>query len=384
MPAYSPSSKMADVTPAELIIVEVYGGRDVTDATTRKRREGPAILDPVLTLQLGEQKFKSEIIRHSSNPVWQQRFEFDIGSVSDSAVLVVTCEAAGTVWNSFLGEIRVPISDHKHVSIDFASQHWFPLQNPRLRKEDGSPGEIALKIGSNQKRMATKYSENLENRTVDDIYAEATELAKDSNESAHRSLNILMSTREIGDQTLSKMKEQGAQIERMQGDMDAVHNNMAQSERKLRGIESVWGALFNTVTSGNNRSHKKKAAADRAAMKERKKGDDRAHKAQVKDWEKDRSATRSNGKKRDNMIRPTTTSRAQMGQTEEKFYEYTDDTDRTLDAMDSLLDDLKGTALNMNTELDVQNKRLDILHRDVTTAQPRIEKAIGRCGAIVK
>jgi len=90
--------------------------------------------------------------------------------VSDSGVLVVTCEAAGTVWNSFLGEVRVPISDHKHISIDYASQHWFPLQNPRLRKEDGSPGEIALKIGSNQKRMATKYSESFENRSVDDMY----------------------------------------------------------------------------------------------------------------------------------------------------------------------------------------------------------------------
>jgi len=52
--------------------------------------------------------------------------------------------------------------------------------------------------------------------------------------------------------------------------------------------------------------------------------------------------------------------------------------------MDSILDDLKSTALNMNTELDVQNKRLDILHTDVSRAQPRIEKAIGRCGAIVK
>jgi len=241
-------------------------------------------------------------------------------------------------------------------------------------------------------------------------YAEATDLAKDSNDSAHRSLNILLSTREIGDQTLSKMKEQGTQIERMQGDMDTVHNNMAQSERKLRGIESVWGALFNTVTSSGNRSHKKKAAADRAAMKERKKGDERAHKASVKEWEKDRSAVRANSKKRDNMIRPAASARAQMGESEEKFYEYVDDTDRTLgtllawpcpallcsalpsadqflrltDQMDSILDDLKSTALNMNTELDVQNKRLDILHTDVSRAQPRIEKAIGRCGAIVK
>ena len=52
--------------------------------------------------------------------------------------------------------------------------------------------------------------------------------------------------------------------------------------------------------------------------------------------------------------------------------------------MDHVLDDLHGMAVEIGTELDVQNQRLDVLHRDVSKAQPRIEKAIGRCGAIVK
>ena len=51
------------------------------------------------------------------------------------------------------------------------------------------------------------------------------------------------------------------QIERMQGDMDTVHNNMAQSERKLRSIESPFGTLYNQFGKTSNRSHKKKALA---------------------------------------------------------------------------------------------------------------------------
>lgn len=70
----------APLPSPSLLVRVVYGGRDITDATTRKRREGPAILDPVLTLQLGEQKFKTEIIRHSSDPVWQQRFELYVST----------------------------------------------------------------------------------------------------------------------------------------------------------------------------------------------------------------------------------------------------------------------------------------------------------------
>merc|ERR1711907_655318 len=150
------------------------------------------------------------------NPQWQQEFKFDITDISPAAVLVVTCEDHGITWNTFLGEVRVPIADHKDVSIEYATQHWFPLNNPKLRKQDGSPGEVCMKIGTDQKGMVNKYMDDMDDRTVEDIYEEANVLAKESNDSAHRSLNILYQTREIGGTTMMRLKEQGMQIERMQ------------------------------------------------------------------------------------------------------------------------------------------------------------------------
>eukprot|EP01094_Clydonella_sp_ATCC50884_P008018 TRINITY_DN1729_c0_g1_i1.p1 TRINITY_DN1729_c0_g1~~TRINITY_DN1729_c0_g1_i1.p1 ORF type:complete len:384 (+),score=143.08 TRINITY_DN1729_c0_g1_i1:86-1237(+) len=368
------------------LIVELYGGRNITDGATVKSRSGPALKDPVVKLQLGSEKYQSDVVKQTMNPIWQQQFKFDITDISNAAVLVVTCEDHGITWNTFLGEVRVPIADHKDVSFEYSSQHWFALSNPKLRKKDGSPGEIALKIGTDQKGMVNKYMDGLDDRSVEDIYEEASVLAKESNESAHRSLNILYQTREIGSQTQGRLREQGMQIERMQGDMDTVHNNMAQSERKLRSIESVFGTLANQFTSSNNRSHKKKALADRKAVEMRKKADKTREKEKLKEWEATSKADKSNSRsrKRDQMIRRDPSVRQQMGVNEEEFYEYVDDTDRTLDQMDTVLDDLRGMATNIGTDLDVQNKRLDILHRDVSKAQPRIESAINRAGSIVK
>jgi uncharacterized protein YaaW (UPF0174 family) len=70
-------------------------------------------------------------------------------------------------------------------------------------------------------------------------YAEATELAKDSNESAHRSLNILMSTREIGDQTLSKMRDQGCTYKQTNKQTNKQIDRQANRQTGSLEIESV-------------------------------------------------------------------------------------------------------------------------------------------------
>ena len=56
------------------------------------------------------------------------------------------------------------------VSIEYATQHWFPLNNPKLRKQDGSPGEVCMKIGTDQKGMVNKYMDDMDDRTVEDMY----------------------------------------------------------------------------------------------------------------------------------------------------------------------------------------------------------------------
>lgn len=208
----------------------------------------------------------------------------------------------------------------------------------------------------------------------------------DGNRSAQRSLRLAEQTRDIQANTIMKLKEQGHQIERMQGDMDTIHNNMKQSERKLRSIESVWGSFANKVTSNRNSNYKKKAHQDRKILKKRKDEEGKNKKVKEKQWEEKRTADRKNStKKRDNMIARDPGRRGiEVGSQEEQFYAIIDDTDQQLDQLSGVLDDIKGISLDMGVELNEQNDRLDALRHDVDKAAPRMDSAIKRSRAILK
>ena len=192
--------------------------------------------------------------------------------------------------------------------------------------------------------------------------------------------------RDIQAETLLRLQQQGHQVERMQMDMDTVHNNMRQSERKLRSIESVWGSIANKVTSGANSNHKKKAHADRRLMKQRKLEEARNSKLKEKTFESQRTADRANSSKtRDNMVQKDPGARGvEVGSQEAQFYQIIDDTDQQLDILGDVLNDIKGISLDMGVELNQQNQRLDALRHDVDKAVPRMDGAIKRSRMILK
>lgn len=375
----------------KLLVVELYGGREITDPKTRNRAEGPAHLDVFCTLVLGEMKFQTEIIKSSMHPVWQTRFEFPIDNCLDSAVLVLTCYHSGMITNSFIGEIRIPIVEHKDIAFDYSVQHWFPLFNPKLKKSDGSPGEIGIRVGAigGDVLLTTptgEYGEILDDRNAEEIYAEANIIALEGNRSAQRSLKLAEQTRDIQANTMMKLKDQGQQIDRMQNDMDTLHNNMKQSERKLRGIESVWGSVANKVTSSRNSRYKKKAHMDRKLMKKRKAEEEKNLKLKKAQWEDRKDHDKSASKqKRDNMIAKTPGSReVERGTQEEQFYQIIDDTDKQLDKLVGVLDDIKNISLDMGIELNEHNERLGALSVDVNKAVPRMDNAIKRSRVLLK
>jgi hypothetical protein len=346
--------------------------------------------DVFCTLRLGSQKYQTEIIKTSMNPIWQTSFEFPIDNCLDSAVIEISCYHSGMVTNTFLGEVRIPVAEHKDMAYDFAQQHWFPLFNPKHRKKDGGSGELGIKIGAigGDVMMARtdEYGELIDDRTAEDIYEEANAVAMEGNKSAQRSLRLAEQTRDIQANTIMKLKDQGHQIERMQSDMDTIHNNMKQSERKLRSIESVWGSFANKVTSNRNSNYKKKAHQDRKIMKKRKQEEHKNKKIKESQWEEKRVADRKNSrKKRDNMIQRDPGARGvEVGSQEEQFYAIIDDTDQQLDQLVGVLDDIKGISLDMGVELNEQNDRLDALRHDVDKAAPRMDSAIKRSRAILK
>jgi len=376
---------------AKKLIVELYGGREITDPKTRNRKEGPMFCDVFCTLTLGKIKYQTEIIKNSMNPIWQTSFEFPIDNVLDSAVVEISCYHSGMVTNTFLGEVRIPVSEHKDIAYEYSNQHWFPLFNPKLRKKDGSAGELGIKVGAQGgdvvvHQRVDEYGELIDDRTAEEIYEEANAIAMDGNRSAQRSLKLAEQTRDIQAQTMMKLKEQGHQIERMQNDIDTVHNNMKQSERKLRSIESVWGSFANKVTSSRNKNYKKKAHQDRKLIKKRKDAEKKNRKIKEAQWEERRSADRANSrKKRDTMVRRDPGSRGvEVGSQEEQFYRIIDDTDQQLDQLVGVLDDIKSISLDMGVELNEQNDRLDALRHDVDKAAPRMDSAIKRSRAILK
>merc|ERR1712137_1492539 len=365
---------------AKKLIVELYGGREITDPKTRSRKEGPQFCDVFCILRLGNLKFHTEVIKTSMNPVWQTSFEFPIENCLDSAVIEISCYHSGMVTNTFLGEVRIPVSEHKDMAYDYAQQHWSPLFNPRHRKKDGGAGELGIKVGAQGGDITVK------DRTAEEIYEEANYHAMEGNKSAVRSLRLAEQTRDIQSNTVMKLKEQGHQIERMQSDMDTIHNNMKQSERKLRSIESVWGSFANKVTSNRNSSYKKKAHQDRKILKNRKKDEHKNKKIKEAQWEEKRTADRKNSRrKRDNMIQRDPGARGvEVGSQEEQFYAIIDDTDEQLNQLVGVLDDIKGISLDMGVELNEQNERLDALRHDVDKAAPRMDSAIKRSRAILK
>mmetsp|Transcript_106500 Transcript_106500/g.159315 ORF Transcript_106500/g.159315 Transcript_106500/m.159315 type:complete len:393 (-) Transcript_106500:87-1265(-) len=372
------------------LVVELYGGREITDPKTRARKEGPQFCDVFCTLRLGNIKYQTEIIKTSMNPVWQTSFEFPIDNCLDSAVIEISCYHSGMVTNTFLGEVRIPVTEHRDMAYAYAQQHWFPLFNPKHRKKDGGAGELGIKIGAQggdvPMERTDEYGTVIDDRTAEDIYEEANMVAMEGNKSAQRSLRLAEQTRDIQANTIMKLKDQGHQIERMQGDMDTIHNNMKQSERKLRSIESVWGSFANKVTSNRNSNYKKKAHQDRKIMKKRKTEEHKNKKIKEAQWEEKRTADRKNSrKKRDNMIQRDPGARGvEVGSQEEQFYAIIDDTDQQLDQLVGVLDDIKGISLDMGVELNEQNDRLDALRHDVDKAAPRMDSAIKRSRAILK
>ena len=217
-------------------------------------------------------------------------------------------------------------------------------------------------------------------------YSEANIYAMGGNVSAKTSLKLAEQMRDINVNTLGALKDQGKQIDGMQNDMDSFHNNMRQSERKLRGIESVFGSVANKITSSHNSRYKKKAKQDRELMKKRKSEEEKLRKEKQTQWKAKKEADKSAGKvKRDKMLtRAPGTRDGEHGSQESYFYQIMDDTEVQLGKLVGVLDDIKNISMEMHIELDEHLERLDALGTNVNKAIPRVDSAIKRSEILLR
>jgi hypothetical protein len=354
------------------LIIELMGGKDIV---------APVDSDIFCVCCCGKQQFKSEIVRNTANIIWQQIFQFDYDSLPNTAIIEISCYVSGFLSNTLIGDVRIPFIEHKDIAVNFSMCHWFSLYNPTISKNKGSIGEIGVKIGIDGFESEKEIDDESDNQTVEEIYKIANIYATDANNSAKRSLQLVEQTKEINAQTLITLKDQEAQMEKMQLDMETIHNNMRQSERKIRSIESVWGSLANKITSSNNTKHKRKANLDRKLAKKRQKNDEKIQELKEMRWKESRENDKLHNQRKP-MVKY---GKNVIGQNEENtFYEIYDETEHIAEKISNGLDDLKDISTNINVQLIIDRERVDALKYDVDRAIPRMDNATRKARSLIK
>lgn len=113
---------------------------------------GASSSDPFVTLEFGDTKMKTNIVKKSLEPIWMKLFELPVPSqgkkLGPLPALNVLVQDHDTLTSDFLGKVSVSASSLPALEADGAAPPtWYPLQN-----KDGSPSaslgqiQLALKL----------------------------------------------------------------------------------------------------------------------------------------------------------------------------------------------------------------------------------------------
>ncbi len=297
------------------------------------------------------------------------KFTFDLSSSEPSAVLTLTVKSSGLIYNTTICEAKLPISHYINVDFSYAQKHHINLFNDKEKVF----GSISIKLGS---ILATQLDHNnsyidYNELTSDEIFQDAEVIAKRNAESLERTMQLLSNTQQIGSDSLVELDRQGQKIEQFNRDVSRIKANMKESERRIRGIESLQGSLYNKVTSPFHT----KGCGDEIIKKEAKV--DKVYEKKVHKIEKDLSKIKA-GKEVVNRTKTYPKTDAEASYTMQA-----EENETVLDDMCHLLDNLKTTAYQLGVEIDTQNAGLNMLNRDVDDTRPKLDTCIRKCHALV-
>jgi hypothetical protein len=208
--------------------------------------------------------------------------------------------------------------------------------------------------------------------TVDERIKNAKEQERESRKAALRTLN---ETKATAVQTNTDLINQGERIKKMQDATAQIHDDMNVSEKFLRSIGSIWGALSNKFRDDNSAEHKS-ARSEYEAQFSTSSGSDNANNISKKTTEKPTKPTKV---KID--IKSFETSMKEVDVPHEitdpdlksEYEEFVRESDADLDEMLNGMKELKGIAYGMNGQIRDHNRRLTDLQSDVDLANSRIK-----------
>lgn len=322
-------------------------------------------------------KEKTEVVEANICPFWNQNFKFKVAG-AEKAVLIEVWDK-GFMGGDFLGQVSVPFSDN-------GRSKWYPLES-RGKKGENIAGDLKVKIvvtgsianvakseltgsggGRNQRSANEDQMDEQTKKTMQTI-REAESVAKDSKQTMARVLGKLDETEQIANDTNTMLVKQGEQIKGIQSKVDHMEDTMDAADENLKKIDSLGYSIFRHFVP-----KKKKDGRDTNAELDKK---------QEKEKEKEKKSERGGG---------------EVGGGAKGRYNHpdelrvlSDDARRDIEETDEMIDQasagvgrLKNIALQMGTELDEQNKRLEVLDNGVQRTNDRVVKSTKEVNRLAK
>ncbi|XP_069008803.1 synaptosomal-associated protein 23-like isoform X1 [Embiotoca jacksoni] len=218
-------------------------------------------------------------------------------------------------------------------------------------------------------------SSNMGDMTVEEMTMRANQVTDESLESTRRMLQLAEESKQTGVNTLVMLDEQGEQLRRVDEGMDQINQDMRQAEKNLTDLSKCCGLCVcpcDRVSSIEHDSRYKRTWGLGGVEGE-------VDANGVKVVSSQPSGVRNGQPGQANASAPSGQYIKRVTNDARE-----DEMEENLDAVGSIIGNLKTMAMDMGNEIDSQNKQIDRITEKADMNKVRIDEANQRANKLIK
>ncbi|XP_039993099.1 synaptosomal-associated protein 23-like isoform X2 [Xiphias gladius] len=215
----------------------------------------------------------------------------------------------------------------------------------------------------------------MEDMTVEEMTMRANQVTDESLESTRRMLQMAEESRQTGVNTMVMLDQQGEQLKRVEEGMDQINQDMRQAEKNLTDLSKCCGLCVcpcDRVTSIEHDSRYKRTWGIGG-------GDGEGDASGSNVVSKQPSGVRNGQAAQMNASAPSGPYIKRITNDARE-----DEMEENLDAVGSIIGNLKTMALDMGSEMDKQNKQIDRITEKADMNKVRVDEANQRANKLIK
>ncbi|KAM8834021.1 synaptosome associated protein 23.1 isoform 1-T1 [Synchiropus picturatus] len=221
---------------------------------------------------------------------------------------------------------------------------------------------------------AKQEGSNMDDMTVEQITMRANQVTDESLESTRRMLQLAEESKQTGTNTIVMLDQQGEQLRRVEEGMDQINQDMRQAEKNLTDLSKCCGLCVcpcDRVTSIEHDSRYKRTWGIGG-------GDNDSTTNGSKVVSRQPSAVRNGQAGQMNASAPSGPYIKRITNDARE-----DEMEENLEAVGSILGNLKNMAVDMGNEIDKQNKTIDRITDKADMNKSRIDEANQRAHKLI-